>query len=69
MLQYRRESDFGFYVDHAIDKVEARGTYMLNLAELGIPKEYTICLAAAIGFIGAESPAPARKEGTIKIIR
>lgn len=39
------------------------------LLELGIPKEYTICSAAAIGFIGAESIAPIRKEGTICIIR
>jgi hypothetical protein len=39
------------------------------LFELGIPKEHTICSSAAIGFIGAESPAPARKEGTIHIIR
>jgi nitroreductase len=39
------------------------------LFELGIPKEHTICSAAAIGYIGAESAAPARKEGTIHIIR
>ena len=39
------------------------------LSEFGIPKEYIICSAAAIGFIGAESTAPARKEGTINIIR
>ena len=39
------------------------------LSTLGIPTEHTICSAAAIGFIGAESPAPARKEGTTKIIR
>ena len=39
------------------------------LAELGIPREHTICSAAAVGFIGAESPVPVRKEGTIKIIR
>jgi len=39
------------------------------LFELGIPKEHTICSAAAIGFIAAESPAPARKEGTVNIIR
>ena len=39
------------------------------LLELGIPKEHTICSSAAIGFIGAESPAPIRKEGTIHIIR
>jgi nitroreductase len=39
------------------------------LLELGIPKEHTICSSAAIGFIGAESAAPVRKEGTIHIIR
>jgi hypothetical protein len=39
------------------------------LFELGIPKEHTICSSAIIGFIGAESAAPARKEGTIHIIR
>ncbi|MDR0292938.1 MAG: nitroreductase [Oscillospiraceae bacterium] len=39
------------------------------LQELGIPKERVICSAAAIGFKGAESPAPARKEGTIQIVR
>lgn len=39
------------------------------LFELGIPKEHTICSAAAIGFIGAESTASIRKEGTIHIIR
>jgi nitroreductase len=39
------------------------------LAELGVPVEHTICSAAAVGFIGAESPTPARKEGTINIIR
>ena len=39
------------------------------LLELGIPKEHTICSSAAIGFIGAESTAPIRKEGTIHIIR
>jgi hypothetical protein len=39
------------------------------LFELGIPKEHTICSSAAIGFIGKESPAPKRKEGTIHIIR
>lgn len=36
---------------------------------LGIPKEHTICSAAAIGYIAAKSAAPARKEGTINIIR
>lgn len=39
------------------------------LLEMGIPKEHTICSAAAVGFIGKESPAPARKQGTIHIIR
>jgi len=39
------------------------------LLELGIPKEHTICSAAVIGFIGSESTAPTRKEGTIHIIR
>jgi nitroreductase len=39
------------------------------LLELGIPKEHTICSSAAIGFKGAESTAPIRKEGTIHIVR
>jgi nitroreductase len=39
------------------------------LAELGIPREHVICNAAAIGFIGQESAAPVRKNGTINIIR
>jgi nitroreductase len=39
------------------------------LYELGIPKEHTICSAAAIGYVGVESAAPARKEGTTIIIR
>jgi len=39
------------------------------LSELGIPKEHTICSSAAIGFIGDESAAPVRKEGTINIIK
>jgi nitroreductase len=39
------------------------------LFELGIPKEHVICCSAAIGLIGAESPAPARKGGTINIVR
>ena len=38
------------------------------LAELGIPREHTICSSAAIGHIAVASPAPARKEGTIHII-
>ncbi|MDR1193606.1 MAG: nitroreductase family protein [Peptococcaceae bacterium] len=36
---------------------------------LGVPKEHTICAAAAVGFAGAAAPAPARKKGTINIIR
>jgi nitroreductase len=39
------------------------------LFELGIPKEHTICSSAVVGFIAAKSPSPARKEGTIHIIR
>lgn len=39
------------------------------LFELGIPKEHTICSAAAVGFIAKASPAPARKEGTVRVVR
>ena len=39
------------------------------LFELGIPKEHTICSAAAIGYIGKESSPPPRKKDTIHIIR
>jgi nitroreductase len=39
------------------------------LAELGIPKEHTICSSAAIGYIHKASPPPARKAGTTNIIR
>jgi Nitroreductase len=39
------------------------------LFELGIPKEHTICAAAAIGYIGKESSPPRRKENTIHIIK
>lgn len=39
------------------------------LFEFGIPKQHTICSAAAVGHIAVPSPAPPRKEGTIKIIR
>ncbi|MBE6828900.1 MAG: nitroreductase family protein [Ruminococcaceae bacterium] len=39
------------------------------LFQLGIPREHTICSAAAIGYIGAELAAPPRKEGTIRIIK
>ena len=39
------------------------------LFELGIPREHTICSAAAIGYIGKESAPPSRKRDTIHIIR
>ena len=39
------------------------------LSELGIPREHTICSSAALGYIGTESTALARKEGTIHIVR
>jgi nitroreductase len=39
------------------------------LQELGVPKEHTICSAAAIGYIKKPSLTPARKDGTINIIR
>lgn len=39
------------------------------LFELGIPKEHTICSAAAVGYIGRESSAPPRRDGTVNIIR
>jgi nitroreductase len=39
------------------------------LAELGVPREHTICSSAAIGFIDKESAAPPRKVGTINIVR
>ena len=39
------------------------------LAELGIPKEHTICSAAAVGYIAKESGVPPRKDGTILIIK
>jgi nitroreductase len=39
------------------------------LFELGIPKEHTICSAAAIGYIARESSAPPRREGTTHIIK
>lgn len=35
---------------------------------LGIPREHTICSAAAIGYIGKESSPPSRKKDTIHII-
>jgi nitroreductase len=39
------------------------------LFDLGIPKEHTICSAAAIGYIGKEAMPPIRKKGTIQIIK
>lgn len=39
------------------------------LFELGIPREHTICSAAAVGYIARESNAPPRREGTTQIIR
>ena len=39
------------------------------LYELGIPKEHTICNAAAVGYIARESAASVRKSGTVKIVR
>ena len=39
------------------------------LSELGVPGEHVICSAAAVGFIGVKSAAPARKEGTVRVIR
>ena len=39
------------------------------LFELGIPREHTICSAAAIGYIEKESSPPLRKKNTINIIR
>ena len=39
------------------------------LFELGIPREHTICSAAAIGYIGKASSPPPRKKDTIHIIR
>ncbi|GHV17394.1 NAD(P)H nitroreductase [Spirochaetia bacterium] len=38
------------------------------LATLGIPREHTICSAAAIGYIARPSSPPKRKEGTIRVI-
>lgn len=35
----------------------------------GVPKEHTICSAAAIGYMKKIPPAPARKEGTINVVR
>lgn len=36
---------------------------------LGIPREHTICSAAALGYIGRQSPPPPRKKDTVHIIR
>lgn len=38
------------------------------LAELGIPKEHTICNAAALGYVAKPSAPPSRKENTIRVI-
>jgi len=38
------------------------------LLGLGIPKEHTICAAAAIGLIGKQSTPPPRKKDTIHVI-
>ncbi len=38
------------------------------LAELGIPRQHTICSAAAVGYIARASSAPSRKDGTVLII-
>jgi nitroreductase len=38
------------------------------LFTLGIPKEHTICNAAAIGFVDNPSSAPERKPGTTRVI-
>ena len=38
------------------------------LVTLGIPREHTICGAAAIGFTAKPSAAPERKPGTIRVI-
>lgn len=39
------------------------------LFTLGIPKEHVICSSAAVGYIGKQSVAPPRKEGTVNIVR
>ena len=39
------------------------------LAEHGVPKENVICSSAALGHIAEKSAAPARKPGTINIVR
>jgi nitroreductase len=39
------------------------------LFTLGIPREHTICAAAAVGYIAKASAAPARRQGTVRIVR
>lgn len=39
------------------------------LLEMGIPKEHTICSAAAVGYIGRVSNAPKRRDGTVHIVK
>lgn len=39
------------------------------LSGLGIPREHTICSAAAIGYIGKKPAPPPRREGTTRVIR
>ena len=36
---------------------------------LGIPREHTICSAAAVGYVGKKPTPPLRKEGTIRVIK
>jgi nitroreductase len=45
------------------------GPIRAYLAELGIPKEHTICSAAAVGYGAKPSPTPPRKAGTKLIIK
>jgi nitroreductase len=39
------------------------------LSELGIPKDHTICSAAAVGYIAQKSGPKDRREGTVRIVR
>ncbi len=39
------------------------------LFELGIPKEHTVCSAAAVGYIGKASNVPPRNDGTTHFIK
>lgn len=39
------------------------------LFTLGIPKEHVICSSAAVGYIGKQSAAPPRKDGTVNVVR